>query len=73
MQRTGATIIALGAFLTAASPTLAQGFGPYGAYPPPRPAGLSPPDYGPRCFRYFGKRNRDKGIRFWTGQCRHWG
>ena len=70
MLRTGATIIALGVFLTAAPPTLAQGFATYGgAYPAPPGAGFSTPHYGPPCYASITKRERDKGMRHWTGLC----
>ena len=70
MLRTGATIFALGVFLTAAPPTLAREFPAYGgAYPPPPGAGFSTPYYGPPCYASITKRERDKGMRHWTGLC----
>lgn len=73
MQRTSAIIVALGAFLAAAPSTLAQGLPPHGAYAPPPPAGFSPPYYGLPCYAATTRRERDKGIRHWTGWCRYQG
>lgn len=73
MPKTGAIIVALGAFLVAAPPALAQSFAFYGAYapPPPPPAGVFPLYYGPPCYVTLTGREREKGIRHWTGWCRY--
>jgi hypothetical protein len=75
MPKTGMTMIAAGIFLGVALPAAARENRPvpYGFYAPPSAAFISPNPYRPRCYASYTRRERDKGIRHWTGLCRPWG
>ena len=73
MPKTGTMMIALGVFLGAIVPAAAYGerAAPYGLYTPAPPTVLTPPGpYNHPCYTSYTRRERDKGIRHWTGICR---
>jgi hypothetical protein len=72
MPKTGVmTMIAYGFFLGAALPATAYDGRPvpYGLYTPPPAALISPDPRRPPCYASYTRRERDKGIRHWTGLC----
>lgn len=75
MTRTGVTMFALGMLLGAIPPAAAYEGRPvpYGYYSPPPAALISPNLHRHRCYASYTRRERDKGVRHWTGLCRPWG
>lgn len=75
MPKTGTIRAALGVFLAAIlTAALYERAAPYGLYTPPPSTILTPPGlHTPPCYASLTRRERDKGLRHWSGMCRPWG